>query len=56
MSACDNDVSPMTDEQIAINKMDSTAAAVKDSTEKLQAQTKMVEESIDNLDESFSTK
>ncbi len=55
MSACNGD-NTNTEEQIVINTMDSTATAVKDSTEKLQNQTKLVEESIDNLDASFNTK
>ncbi len=55
MSACNGD-NTITEEQIVINTMDSTATAVKDSTEKLQDQTKLVEESIDNLDASFNTK
>ncbi len=55
MSACNGD-NTNTEEQIVINTMDSTSTVIKDSTKKLQDQTKMVEESIDNLDASSNTK
>jgi septal ring factor EnvC (AmiA/AmiB activator) len=44
-----------TQEQTEIIKMDSTAASVKESTNKLEDQTKKVEASLEKLDNEFKT-
>ena len=42
-----------TQEQIEINKMDSTSKVIKENKEKLEEQTKKVEESLEKLDSEF---
>ncbi len=42
-----------TQEQAEINRIDSTSRILKENTDKLEAQTKKVEESLEKLDDEF---
>ncbi|RYY68766.1 MAG: hypothetical protein EOO13_11415 [Chitinophagaceae bacterium] len=53
ISACSENKTASTQEEIEIKRMDSTSKAVKESTEKLEDQTKKVEESLEKLDKEF---
>lgn len=53
-SAC-GDSKVSVEEKTEIDKMDSTAKAVEDSTKRLEDQTRKVEESLEKLDKEFET-
>ena len=53
-SSC-SDTKTNTQEQTEISTMDSTSALLKENADKLEAQTKKVEESLEKLDTEFET-
>lgn len=53
-SSC-TDTKTNTQEETEINTMDSTSALLKENADKLEAQTKKVEESLEKLDTEFET-
>jgi septal ring factor EnvC (AmiA/AmiB activator) len=54
-SSCEEKTTTTTEEQTRINSMDSTARVVSGQKEKLEEQTKKVEESLEKLDKEFDT-
>lgn len=54
ITACSNQQST-TEEKVQIDTMDSTVTKAKDASDKLEAQTKEVEASIEKMDKEFST-
>ena len=53
-SSC-TDTKTNTQEQTEINTMDSTSALIKENADKMEDQTKKVEESLEKLDTEFET-